>query len=54
MGVCIGIGICIFISASFFGLSREVPTYGLPHGSFAWAARLHPTVRRVFADLPLG
>ncbi|OLP84431.1 Small RNA 2'-O-methyltransferase [Symbiodinium microadriaticum] len=29
----------------------DVPTYGLPHGSFAWAARLHPTVRRVFADL---
>lgn len=28
---------------------------GLPHGGFAWAARLHPTVRRSFAaiyDLP--
>ena len=35
-------------------LPHKVPTYGLPHGSFAWAARLHPTVRRVFADLPLG
>lgn len=35
----------------FFGLRGMVPTYGLPHGSFAWAARLHPTVRRVFADL---
>eukprot|EP00438_Fugacium_kawagutii_P028153 Skav232366 [mRNA] locus=scaffold4481:31371:32243:+ [translate_table: standard] len=25
--------------------------HGLPHGSFAWAARLHPKVRQVFADL---
>ena len=24
---------------------------GLPHGAFAWAARLHPNVRRVFAEL---
>eukprot|EP01062_Namystynia_karyoxenos_P004250 TRINITY_DN114_c0_g1_i1.p1 TRINITY_DN114_c0_g1~~TRINITY_DN114_c0_g1_i1.p1 ORF type:complete len:533 (+),score=160.93 TRINITY_DN114_c0_g1_i1:86-1684(+) len=24
---------------------------GTPHGSFAWAARLHPGVRRVFADI---
>eukprot|EP01062_Namystynia_karyoxenos_P004251 TRINITY_DN114_c1_g1_i1.p1 TRINITY_DN114_c1_g1~~TRINITY_DN114_c1_g1_i1.p1 ORF type:complete len:445 (+),score=124.00 TRINITY_DN114_c1_g1_i1:72-1337(+) len=24
---------------------------GLPHGAFAWAARLHPSVRRVFASV---
>lgn len=25
--------------------------YGMPHGSFAWAARLHPKVRHIFASL---
>lgn len=25
--------------------------HALPHGSFAWGARLHPNVRRVFAEL---
>ncbi|CAE7555781.1 Henmt1, partial [Symbiodinium pilosum] len=49
----------------FFGTRGMAPTYGLPHGGFAWAARLHPAassythqqnlwslaVRRVFANL---
>lgn len=33
------------------GMKGTASKHGLAHGSFAWAARLHPKVRQVFADL---
>lgn len=36
---------------SSLGRKGCVSQHALPHGGFAWAARLHPRVRRIFADL---
>lgn len=33
------------------GIKGMASKHDLPHGSFAWAARMHPKVRQVFADL---
>jgi len=35
------------------GFKGMASQHGMPHGAFAWAALLHPAVRRVFADLHL-
>ena len=37
---------CLLLDNAFRACDR-----GLPQGNFAWAARLHPQVRRVFANL---
>ncbi|CAK9061014.1 unnamed protein product [Durusdinium trenchii] len=36
---------------SHLGNKGMASKHALPHGSFAWGARLHPNVRRVFAEL---
>jgi hypothetical protein len=37
--------------SSALGKKGSVSQRGLPHGAFAWNARLHPGVRQIFADL---
>lgn len=37
--------------SSCWGRKGVASEHGLPHGRFAWSARLHPEVRRVFASI---